>query len=296
MRTLLAGLLALTTVAAAQIPLHSRIEAIALGAKGKVSVACSLPGTRLDCNSHPEAQVPMQSVFKFPLGLAMLQQVEAGRLSLDQQVPFLPSDLYPGSYSPLQDQHPKAGVDVPLRELLRLSVSLSDNIATDILLRLIGGPTTVQHSMDALGLSEIHVLHSERTLHDNETLQYQDSASPAAMVKLLRIVADRSPLTPAHTALLNEWMEGPVSTPHRIRGLLPTGTIVAHKSGTSGEEKGLSAATNDVGLITLPDGRRLAVAIFLTDCRADAATLDSVIAQIAKAIYEEALIAPPESR
>ena len=44
-------------------------------------------------------------------------------------------------------------------------------------------------------------------------------------------------------------------------------------------------ATNDVGLITLPDGRRLAVAIFLTDAHADQATCEAVIARIAQAIY-----------
>jgi len=286
------ALLALTTPLAAQVPLHEQIATIAKDAKGEVYVACSLPGTKLDCYLNPHGHPPMQSTFKFPLAIAVFQQIEAGKLTLDQPIPFLTSDLFKGSYSPLQDAHPNAGVDVPLRELIRLSASLSDNIATDILLRLIGGPQTVQRSMDALGVSGIHVVHSERALHDDETLQYQDSAEPTAMVALLRLFADHSPLNPEHTALLQQWMTETPSAPHRIKGLLPAGTVVTHKTGTSGLDHGFYPATNDVGLIALPNGQRLALAIFVTNAHADDTTDDAVIARIAKAVYDAAIAKP----
>jgi beta-lactamase class A len=289
MRALLFSLLLATSVPSlAQSPLRQQIATIAAAAKGQVSVACSLPGVKLDCDYHPDAHVSMQSVFKFPLAIAVLQQVEAGKLNLNQQVRFETADLYHGSYSPLQDKYPKAGVDVPLHELLRLSVSLSDNVATDILLRLIGGPAAVQRSMDALGFPQIHVRDTEASMHDDESRQYRNDAEPQAMVGLLRLFADHSPLTAQHTALLNEWMEGLVSSPKRIRGQLPAGTIVAHKSGSSGIEHGMAAATNDVGLVTLPDGRRLALAIFVTNAHADNDAVEGAIAAIAKAIYDEA--------
>jgi beta-lactamase class A len=283
------ALLTLTVPLAAQTSLREQIATIAADAKGQVSVACSLPGVPLDCNYHADAHVPMQSVFKFPLAIAVLQQVEAGKLALDQPVRFLPSDRYPGTHSPLQDAHPDANVDVPLRELLHLSVASSDNVATDILLRLIGGPAAVQRSLNGLGTPQLHVVDSEASMHDNEQRQYRNDATPLAMVGLLRRVADRSPLTPEHTALLNQWMEDPAASPKRIRGELPPGTVVAHKSGSSGTEKGMTAATNDVGLITLPEGRRLAIAIFITNSPRDTAALESVIAGIAKAVYDAAI-------
>jgi beta-lactamase class A len=273
----------------AQTSLHQQIATLAARAKGRVSVACSLPGVALDCGFHADAHVPMQSVFKFPLAIAVLQQVESGKLSLDQPVRFLPSDRYRGTHSPLQDAHPDANIDVPLRELLHLSVSFSDNVATDILLRLIGGPAAVQRSLNGLGFPQLHVRDSEAAMHDNEQLQYRNDTTPLAMAGLLRRVADRSPLTPEHTALLEEWMQDPVASPKRIRGELPTGTVVAHKSGSSGTEKGMTAATNDVGLITLPDGRRLAIAIFITNSPKDTAALEPVIASIAKAVYDAAV-------
>jgi len=83
-----------------------------------------------------------------------------------------------------------------------------------------------------------------------------------------------------------------VTGPNRLRAGLPPGTVLAHKTGTSGERDGMAPATNDIGLITLPDGRRLAVAVFVTDARADEATRDRVIARIGRAVYDEALHTP----
>lgn len=59
-----------------------------------------------------------------------------------------------------------------------------------------------------------------------------------------------------------------------------------HKPGSSGTADGFTAAWNDIGLIQLPDGRYLAIAIFITDSTADEATRDDVIARIAKTVYD----------
>src|SRR5579864_8157410 len=163
----LALLFVLSAVSAlAQEPLRQQIEAIARDAHGKVSVACSLPDSTLNCDLNPTAQPPMQSVFKLPLAVMVLHQIEQGTFSLDQPVRFLPQDrILPHVFSPLQDKYPDAGVDVPLRELLRLDVSVSDNVAADILLRLVGGPKAVNTYIAALGISGFHLQDNEAELH-----------------------------------------------------------------------------------------------------------------------------------
>ena len=99
----------------AQTPLQEKIRAIAAEAKGQVSVACSLPGTPLNCDLNPHAHPPMQSVLKLPLAIAMIHSIEQGEFTLDQPVRFLPEDRFvPHEYSPLQDKHPEANVDVPI--------------------------------------------------------------------------------------------------------------------------------------------------------------------------------------
>jgi beta-lactamase class A len=280
--TLLAG----STLA--QQPLRQQISTIAADAHGKVSVACSLPGSSLNCDLNPNAHPPMQSVFKLPLALAVLHQVEQGKLSLDQSVRFLPEDrILPHAYSPLQDKYPEANVDVPMPELLRLTVSLSDNVAADILLRIAGGPGVVNNYIASLGITGFHLQDGERALHREVALQYRNWFEPAGAVQLLRRIGDNSPLTPPHTDLLLNWMESTRMV--RLKGDLPNGTRVAHKSGTSDVDNGVAHATNDIGLITLPDGRRLAIAVFVTDSSADEATREKVIAQIARAAYDVAI-------
>jgi beta-lactamase class A len=266
--------------------LQKQIRDIARDARGKVSVSCLLPKSSLNCDLDPLSHPPMQSVFKLPLAIAILHQVDLGSLHLDQPVRFLPEDRIPHAYSPLQDKYPEAGVDLPLRELLRLTVSLSDNVAADILLRTAHGPASAGDYIASLGVEGFHLRDGERTLHQDVTAQYRNWFEPAGAVQLLRQICDHSPLTPASTELLLSWMENSVQT-DRLQGDLPPGTRVAHKAGTSDVDHGIAHATNDIGLITLPDGRRLAIAVFITDSMADEATRKKVIARIARAAYDE---------
>jgi beta-lactamase class A len=275
--------------ALAQESLQQQIRGIAAEANGKVFMAVSLPGSSLDGDLHPNGRPPMQSVFKLPLAIAILHQVEQGEFALDQPIRFRPDDrILPHAYSPLQDKFPQANVNVPLRELLRLSVSLSDNVAADILLRLAGGPKAVGDYITSLDVGGFHLVDGEHALHRDETLQYRNWFEPAGAVQLLRRISDNPPLTPQHTELLLEWMKFATIT-RRLSGDLPAGTIVAHKTGTSDVVNGLAAATNDIGLITLPDGRQLAIAVFITDSTAPAATRDRVIARLARAVYDAAV-------
>lgn len=280
----------------AQNPLSQQIQAIAAEAHGKVSVACSLPGSVIHCDLNPHARPPMLSVFKLPLALTVLHQVEQGAISPDQPVRFLVEDrILPYAYSPLQDQYPAAGVDVPLQELLRLSVSLSDNVAADILLRVVGGPKAVNSYIATLGIAGFHLEDNEAVLHREVSSLYRNWFEPAGAVQLLRKLNDDAPLTPEHMQLLLGWMT-PSDRTARLEGDLPDGVRVAHKSGSSDVVNGVAIATNDIGLIPLPDGQRLAIAVFVTDSTADQATREKVIARIARAVYEASRQASSSSR
>jgi beta-lactamase class A len=280
----------LASSASAQTSLQRQIQGIAADAHGRVSVACSLPESSLKCDLDPHARPPMQSVFKFPLAVTSLHLVEQQKVSLDQPVRFLPSDrILPHTHSPLQDKCPEANVSVPLRELLGLAVSQSDNVAADIVLRTIGGPAIVNSYMDSIGVSGFHLEDGEDGLARDLAAQYRNWFEPAGAVQLLRRISDDSPLTPEHTRMLLTWMQDAATGPRRINGDLPYGTIVMHKTGSSGTRDGVTFATNDIGLITLPDGRRVAIAIFVTDSRAGDDARDAVIARIAKAAYDQAI-------
>lgn len=281
------GVLLIPACPAAQ--LNRDIRRNAGQARALVGVSCSLPGLVLDCNLNANENLPMQSVYKFPIGLAILHAVERGQLVLSQPTLFVGADAVRlGQHSPLRDMHPQGGVTVPLQELLRLAVSESDGTASDILLRVLGGPVVVDRYIRSLGVQGIAVVDTEETLGKDVKAQYRDTSTPAAMVRLLRLLADDSPLTSDHTALLLRLMTQSGTSNARIKGLLPPNTEVAHKTGTSGEDNGITHATNDVGLITMRNGKKLAIAVMIKDSPASEEVRERVIAQITKAVWSEA--------
>jgi len=292
---------AFTFDANAQSALQKRVASIAADAKGTVSTSCLLPGTTLNCDLHPRNHSRMQSVFKLPLALTVLHLVDTRKLlpnqrsgdpisnTLDRTVRFLPEDRIPNTYGPLQDRYPEANVDVSLRELITLALRQSDNAASDVLLRIVGGPAVVQDYIRSLGIAGFQLQDGEQGLDRDPTAIYRNWIEPAAAVQLLERLTTNSPLSSEANDFLLETLTASRTGPNRLRAGLPAGTVLAHKTGTSGEHNGKAEATNDIGLITLPNGRRLAVAVFVTDARASEATRDSVIARIGSAAYDEAL-------
>lgn len=267
--------------------LSDRIQQIASAAQGRVGVTATVLETGESVSLNGDQSFPMQSVYKFPIGMAVLAQVDRGRLKLDQKVRVDPSDfVLDFQHSPIRDNNPQ-GTELSLAELLRYTVSESDGTACDVLLRLVGGPAEVTRYLRDLGIQGITVADPEKELGQNPAVQYRNNATPDAAVKLLQTFHQGRGLSKSSQALLRRLM---IETPtglKRIKGLLPDGTVVAHKTGSSGTRNGMTAATNDVGLVTLPNGRHLAIAVFVSDSRADNATREGVIAKIARAAWDE---------
>lgn len=231
-------------------------------------------------------QFPMQSVYKLPIAMAVLHEVDNGRLTLDQQVKVRPDDLVPqGLRSPVRDKHPK-GVELSVRELLEFMMVDSDGSACDVFLKLLGGPDQVTRYLRELHVEGIVVATSEKEMAQNEEVQYRNWSTPEAMAGLLKMLHEGRGVSTGSRELLLEFMGNTWTFPGRIKGSLPAGTVVAHKTGSSGTQNGLTRATNDVGLIDLPDGNHLAIAVFVSDTRVDEKTRDAVIAKIARAAWD----------
>jgi beta-lactamase class A len=268
--------------------LQARLQELSHGAKGKVGAALMLVETgAIVASVHADDRFPMQSVYKLPIAMATLELVDRGTLSLDQQVRVEKQDfISPGQHSPVRDQNPD-GVALSLRELLRLTVAESDGTASDVVMRLAGGPASVDAYLRALGIDTIKVINTEQEMGRDNAVQYRNWATPQGAAALLRALQTGRTLSAASRALLQQFLTQGTRGSHRIAGRLPAGTIVAHKPGSSGTNRaGLTAATNDIGLVTLPDGRHLAVAVFITDSTASDAARDAAIARIARAAWD----------
>lgn len=262
--------------------LERRIGAIAEGVDGSVGFAAvHLPsGVRL---SHNGAQrYPLRSVYKLPIALSVLRRVDAGQLALDSSITVTEADYAP-NHSPLRDRAGGKPVAVAVDSLLALTIQQSDNTASDVLLRLAGGPAAVMRDLQSLGLGAVRVDRTERELGaardaaDDE----RDTATPDAMADFLVALQRGAGLSPESRRRLLEIMEGTSTGPNRIRALLPSGTTVAHKTGTG------TPMTNDAGIVTLPDGKgTVAVVVFVRSTAGTPAARERVIAEIAREVYD----------
>jgi beta-lactamase class A len=276
-------------LAAALSGLSSELSRLARGVDGILGASVVLVETGEHAAVNGDGHFPMQSVYKAPIGMAVLHAVDEGRLALDQPVRVEASDLVPaGMHSPLRDAHPKGGVDVPLRELLRLAVEESDGTASDVLLRVAGGRDRAQAFLGTLGIDKIRIATTEGEMGRDFSRQYQSWATPDEAARWLVLLQQGRGLRRESRDLLLGWMRSTRTFPTRLKGLLPAGTEVAHKTGSSGSRHGVAAATNDIGIVTLPDGRHLAVAVFLRDSRATDAERDAAIARVAQAAFAAA--------
>lgn len=283
---MLFGALLVSLSVSAQAPLHQQFQDIAAQAGGRVAVYAQVleTGDTTSLNAHVHA--PMQSVYKFPIAMAVLHAVDQGKLKLDQPIHVTKADYIRVGHSPLRDAHPDGNIDVTVRELLRYNVAESDGSACDVLLHLLGGTAAADKYIHSLGVKEISIATTEKVQTENELVQYRNWSTAAGLVQLLHMFYTGKELSPSSQQVLMDLMVNSTPGPHRIKGQLPAGTVVAHKTGTSGTQDGLTRATNDVGIITLPNGQHLLLAVLITDSRADEATRERVIAAAAKAAFD----------
>jgi beta-lactamase class A/beta-lactamase class A VEB len=235
---------------------------------------------------NPNKRFPMQSVYKFPLALAVLDQVDKGKLSLERKIHVTKADLRADTWSPLRDAYPE-GVDISLSDLLGYTVSKSDNNGCDILFRLLGGTKNVESYIRSLGIKDIAIAATEEEMAQAWDVQFTNWSKPPAMLRLLTDSYRGKYLSKSSRDFLWKIMAETTTAPHRIKGLLPEGIIVAHKTGTSGtNDKGVTAATNDAGIVTLPNGKHFAIVVFVSNTTDNEKTRDGVIAQITKMVWD----------
>jgi len=266
-----------------------------------------------------EQRFPMQSVFKFPIGVQILKRVDAGELRLDDKLKFRREDLR-GAHSPVAERFPNGG-ELPIKELLRVMVAESDNTACDLLLNIAGGPAAVtrmaaNHGLDAIVVNrgEGHLILDFHGIPDapgrlqrdvanklvrelspkarDEAIQRylsdpRDTATPLQMARLLALLRRGELLRPDSTALLLQIMTDTQTGPNRLRKGIPEGTPLAHKTGTSATYDGKIAVANDVGIITLPNGRgHVVVAAFVKAANKGTEAAEAAIAATARAAFE----------
>ncbi|WPQ63170.1 class A beta-lactamase [Chitinophaga sancti] len=266
--------------------LRKTIDSIATHSNAHIGVSALLLETGDTLTYRGNDHYPMQSVYKFPISLAILHQVDIGKYKLDEKILITNDDIMPKGHSPIRDEHPHGGVSMTLREISRYNIMESDGTACDVLLRLLGGTKKTNAYIQSLGVNGINIATTEKEQQSNDTTQYRNWATPTGITQLYKIYLQNKVLSSASYDILWKDLAGSYPGANRIKGLLPKGTIVAHKTGTSGTHNGFTAATNDSGIIILPNGKHLILTVFVSDSKGSDAEREAWIAQISKVIYD----------
>lgn len=231
---------------------------------------------------------PLQSVFKFHIALAVLSQIDKGKFNLNQKIKIEKKDLLPDLYSPIRDEYPN-GATLTLSKILEYTVSQSDNVGCEVLLRLIGGPEVVEKYCKDNGIKDISIKINEEEQQANWDLQFQNWTTPKAANEILeKFYSNKSNLLSKKSHhFIWKVMKETETGQNRLKGQLPKRTIVAHKTGSSGANKeGLTAAVNDIGIVFLPGGQHYYISVFVTNSTENAETNEKIIADISKATWD----------
>jgi beta-lactamase class A len=286
---MLTGLLSLK-LSAQTSSLQGKLAQIIKGKNADVGVSVFFLGDRRSISVNGDQHYPMQSVYKFHLALAVLDQVDKGKMALHQKIFVKKSDLLPNTWSPLREKYPNGNVALPLSEIIRITISESDNNGCDILFRLVGGPNKVHKYIAKLGIKDCAIAATEEEMHKDDKVQFTNWTTPKAANLLLEKFWNGQVLKKNTSAFLMKAMEETVSGPNKIKGLLPSETVVAHKTGYSGVNRdGLTAATNDIGIVRLSNGKRILISVFVSMSKETEKVNDLIIAELARAAWDEAI-------
>jgi len=289
-KSIVIALLFLPNILVAQSPqtaLEKRIRYIIDTSGGKIGVGVAGVDFKGGFVINGNSKYPMQSVFKFPLGLAILHEVDKGKLALDQKFHIPKEKLNKHTWSPMLKDLPNQDIDMSLRELLTYAVSKSDNNACDFLYAVAGGPGVVNTYIHSLGVKNISIVYTEGEMAKAWPRQYKDWCKPAAMLQLLQLTYDQKILSKPNNDFLLKIMRELPGWDKRITALLPPETELIHKTGSSGvNAQGMLAATNDVGIVTLPNGKHLAIVVFVSDYKGPLQRGSHIIAAISKEIWD----------
>jgi len=269
--------------------LRQKIEQIVSTKKAVVGVSIFGNNGKDEISINGEKHFPLQSVFKFHIGLFMLSEIDKSNFSLDQKIEIPKKDLLPDLYSPIRDKYPE-GVTLTISEILEYTVSASDNVGCEVLLRLLGGPSAVENYFVKNKFKDVAIKFNEEQQQANWDLQFQNWTTPKAANKVLKAFYNNKKKLLSQKSYDFIWkvMRETGTGKNRLKGQLPENTVVAHKTGSSGVNKtsGITAAVNDIGIVFLPNGQHFFISVFVTDSKEDAATNEKIIADIAKLTWD----------
>ena len=268
-----------------QTELRQELENIIATKNATIGISIKNIETKDTLSINGTLNAPLMSIFKFHIALATLNLVDKGKLSLKQKIFIKKEELHENTWSPIRDEYPNGNMYLTLDQLLRYTVSHSDNNGCDILLKLIGGTETVQLFINKQGIKDFTIKLNEREMQTWESF-YINSTTPLATTEILEIFYKGQVLKKKTTKYLYQIMVDCSRGITWMKAGLPEGTELAHRTGISDRnENNLRSAMNDVGIFKLPNGNHIILSVYLKNITEEREVTEKIIADIAKATW-----------
>lgn len=250
-----------------------------VGGRLGVHVLDSQSGRRFGIDD--DSRYAMASTFKVGLAAALLWQVDRKAFTLDHRLSIAKSDLKPNS--PGMEVKLMAGAEaMTVRDLIAAAVTQSDNAATNVLLRAIGGPSAVTEFFRTIGDTTTRLDRFELELNSNVPDDPRDTTTPRAMVDSMLAIFTREVLTLASRALLIDWMTASRTGLQRVRAGLPKTWNAGDKTGT-----GDNGAINDIVVCYPPERRPIFIAVYMSDSKLTVPELSAAHVEIGRIVARE---------
>lgn len=246
---------------------------------GRVGVFAVDTGTGRELAHRSDELFAMCSTFKWVLGAAVLARVDRAELSLDDRVPYRPSELL--EYAPVTREHVAQG-SMTVDALSQAAVTVSDNTAANLLLARVGGPEGLTQFCRSQGDRVTRLDRDEPTLNTNSPGDPRDTTSPRAMVGLMQRVLCGDSLSPSGRVRLLAWLRASETGKDRLRAGLPRNWTVGDKTGT-----GQRNAVNDIAIAVPPDRAPVLIAAYMSDGGSELGVLQAAHADIGRLVARE---------
>ncbi|WDF63394.1 class A beta-lactamase, subclass A2 [Flavobacterium sp. KACC 22763] len=231
-------------------------------------------------------KMPMMSVFKFHIALAVLHKVDEGKLNLTQEIFIKKKDLKEDTWSPMKVDYPEGNVNLTLDKILRYTVSHSDNNGCDILINLVGGTKYIQKFINEQGIKDFVIKMNEDQMKTWKNL-YVNTTTPIATTELLEKFFKGEILKQETTKYLYQIMFETSRGLTWMKAGLPENTELAHRTGISGtNDANLRVAMNDIGIVKLPNGKHFILSVYLKDITEKRGDTEKIIADLTKAVWD----------
>ncbi len=228
---------------------------------------------------NKDERFAMHSVMKFPQALYVANYLHRKGLTLDDTIVVDKATLMQDTWSPMLKRF-ESKTTFSFAELLELSLGQSDNNASELLFKSCGKPKAVEKYMRKLGFHDIHIRMTEEQMHKNPAKAIENSSTPAQMVRLFEWFYHHKDDNQYLTFIWNVMADCSTGL-KRISAAIPADARIVHKTGTGFPSPEGVQDMNDAGIILMPDGSHVIIAVFTTHSSSEA-----VIANIARQLLD----------